>query len=366
MAPVSADGKCIRALREEAIDLDPIIEQACAKITDEVSLAELDGKDILITGASGLVGTWLLYTLYAAGANKKQPVTPRNVYAVIYSEIPAFLKGLEKTETFHFLRGDLSQQAFAESLPKADYIIHCAGYAQPLKFMAEEIKALKINVQALFTLADKLNANGKLLFLSSCTVYTGNEADILRETDIGRTNTDHPRACYIEGKRCGETICQICRRSGVDAKSIRLPYTYGPGVHWGDKRAMYAFIEKAHAGDIHMLDAGQAKRSYLYIADAIIMIWKIFLYGQHGCYNIAADEECSIRQVAQIVAEHYHVRVIVPKQEASVTGGMNEGRFSTERYQQEFGRMEYTSLRNGLLSTMHWYDTVYGAGTDAT
>lgn len=334
-----------------------IIREDADRIASRVSFDMLNGKDVLITGASGLVGTYLLHSL--AAAQRMGQAAARNVYAVVHKDVPVHLRELESLDNFHFLRGDLSEFSFSEPLPCADCIIHAAGYGQPLRFLERQMEALKINVLAMFSLVKKLRPLGKLVFLSSCSVYTGGGKAPFTESDIGLTNTDHPRICYIEGKRCGEAICNICRSSGMDAKSIRLSFTYGPGVRKGDVRAMYSFIEKAHRGDIHMLDAGAAQRVYLYIADAAELIWKILLLGKEACYNLAGEKEYTIRDVADIVAEHYGVKVIIPCKDAAVAGAVAREEISIERIQDEFPEVEFTSLEDGLLRTMEWYDATY-------
>lgn len=335
-----------------------IIREDAERIASRVCFDALNGKDILITGASGLVGTYLLHSL--AAAQRRGQVVPRGVYAVVHKDVPAHLEELAKLDNFHFLRGDLSEFSFSESLPNADCIVHAAGYGQPLRFLERQMEALKINVQAMFSLVGKLNPGGKLAFMSSCSVYSGGGRPPFTEADIGLTNTDHPRICYIEGKRCGEAICNICRNSGVDAKSIRLSFTYGPGVRRGDVRAMYSFIEKAHQGDVQMLDAGAARRVYLYIADAVELIWKIILTGKEACYNLAGEREYTIRDVAEIVAKHYGVNVVTPGVDATVAGAVAREEISIERIRGEFPEVEFTPLEAGLLRTMEWYDAVYG------
>lgn len=334
-----------------------IILEDCSKIAEKIAWDEIDGKDILITGASGLLGTWLLYTLYAL--RRAGGVFPRHVYAVIHHAIPEYLKVLEHVDGFRFIHGSLEDYAFSQSLPDADFIIHAGGYGQPLKFLDKQMEALKINIQAMFSLVDKLRSGGKLLFISSCSVYSGGQKDEYAETDIGYTNTDHPRICYIEGKRCGEAVCNICRNNGIDAKAIRLSFTYGPGVRRGDARAMYSFIEKARAGDIHMLDDGSVCHPYCYIGDAVEMLWNAFLHGKEGCYNIASREEHTIREVAELVAAHYGVNVCVPENSSSVPGTSKREKICIDRICNEFPKTDFVPLAVGLQRTMNWYDMVY-------
>ena len=87
-----------------------------------------------------------------------------------------------------------------------DFIIHAAGYGQPIRFVEDEIATIDINTRTTRELFNLLKTDGKYLFISTSEVYSGAKTPY-KESDIGTTTPQHPRACYIEGKRCGEAIC---------------------------------------------------------------------------------------------------------------------------------------------------------------
>lgn len=237
-----------------------IIQEDAGTICQKLSFEELEGKTLLLTGASGIVGTLFLecahYLIATQGMNF-------NVCAVMKNEPPSHLLGCISLKNIQVLRGDLTDANFYAHLPAADFIIHAAGYGQPGAFLQNPTATIQLNTTATFALLDKLNQGGKFLFVSSSEVYSGLDNPPHQETEIGRTNTDHPRSCYIEGKRCGEAICNAYRAAGVDAKSSRLCLAYGPGTRPGDRRALNSFIEKAlKERQIRLLDSGQARRTY--------------------------------------------------------------------------------------------------------
>jgi len=133
--------------------------------------------------------------------------------------------------------------------------------------MEKSTKTLKLNTETTFYLFDKLKKNGKFLFLSTSEVYSGLANPPHKESEIGTTNTTHPRSCYIEAKRCGEAICNAHREKGVQSKSARLSLAYGPGTKPNDLRVINSFIQKALQGKRELLDQGEAKRTYCYKSD---------------------------------------------------------------------------------------------------
>jgi nucleoside-diphosphate-sugar epimerase len=81
---------------------------------------------VLITGASGLIGTYLMASLKSACGDINPPPT---VYGVIHSDPPPYFLELIAHPSFHLLQGDLSKPEFWNQLPMADCIVHAAGYA---------------------------------------------------------------------------------------------------------------------------------------------------------------------------------------------------------------------------------------------
>ena len=93
--------------------------------------------------------------------------------------------------------------------------------------MANPAATIKVNTTATATLLQKLRPGGAFLFLSSSEIYSGLKKSLVNESDIGTSTPLHPRSSYIEGKRCGEAICNAYRAQGVRAVSARLALAYG-------------------------------------------------------------------------------------------------------------------------------------------
>ena len=87
---------------------------------------------------------------------------------------------------------------------------------------------------------------------------------------------------------------------GVAARSARLCLAYGRGTRAGDRRALNSFIEKALRNkEIQLLDCGDARRTYGYVADAVNMLWRILLEGTHPVYNVGGASTIIIADLAR-------------------------------------------------------------------
>lgn len=334
-----------------------IIIQDAAQICDKVSFDGIIGKTILITGASGLIGGYFIACLKYLFQMCNIRFT---TIAAMQNEPLPYLKELLNFDNVNIYRGDLTSAEFIGILPKADIIIHAAGYGQPGRFLQDQIKTLKLNTFSTFMLFDKLAENGKFLFVSTSELYSGLNNPPFKEHEIGTTNTVHPRACYIEAKRCGEAICNAYRTKGVDAKSVRLALAYGPGTRPGDMRVINSFIEKALDGQITLLDQGQAKRTYCYISDSVEIMWNVLLFGKDPIYNVGGNSRTTIGELAHKIGSYLNVPVIFPTDIQDMAGAPDDVYLDMTKVKKEFGKNKYVSLDEGLANTIEWQKALYG------
>lgn len=336
--------------------LDKIILKDAMIICERANLDPLNDSAILVTGASGLIGTYILASLCCLqdhGAHMK-------VYAQHLSELPSHVADLISRGGFSTLRADLADFDAYARLPEVDFIIHAAGYAQPSRFMADPVATTQVNTSATIALLKRLRRDGRFLFVSTSEVYSGLDKRFLSENDIGLTTPYHPRAVYIEGKRCGEAICNAMRGKGLNAAIARVALAYGPGTRKNDKRAMNSFIEKALCQKkIELLDAGNAVRTYCYVADTVELLWKILINGIQTVYNVGGHSTVTIAELASMIGDIIGVPVVFPETQAKISGAPEEVRLDLSRVEKEFGKTKYVGIEDGLRATIEWQRTLY-------
>lgn len=336
--------------------LNNTILKDAKRICERVNLDVLRDSTILVTGASGLIGTYILASLCCL---REYGVTIK-VYAQHLSELPEHIARLVAQGSFTTVRANLADHDEYAHLPEADVIIHAAGYAQPSRFMADPISTIQVNTSATIALLKRLRSDGRFLFISTSEVYSGLDKQFLSENDIGLTTPYHPRAVYIEGKRCGETICNAMRTKGINAAIARVALAYGPGTRKNDKRALNSFIEKAlFQRKIELLDAGTAKRTYCYVADTVELLWQILLYGREPVYNVGGHSTVTIAELATMIGKMVDVPVTFPATQAEISGAPKEVCLDLTRIEKEFGKTKYVSFEDGLRATIEWQRALY-------
>lgn len=324
-----------------------MIEPEAKKIAQTVNLKQLKGKTVMIAGASGLIGTYFLACL--------KQVKGVKVIGLIQSPPQLYWLRLADFPGLKIIQGDLTQVKFIQQLPQADYIIQAAGYAQPGRFLANPVKTLKLNTLSTFLLFEKLKKGGGFLFISSSEVYSGLTKMPFKESQIGLTNTDHLRACYIEGKRTGEAICRAYLNLGFKVKICRLSLAYGPGTRINDQRVINQLITQGLKGKIKLLDAGLARRTYGYVADSVAVMWQILLKGKEVIYNVGGESQITIAGLAKKIGQHLKVPVLIPKNIKGDTSAPIEVRMDLSKIKKEFHHVKFVSLDEGLRRTINWY-----------
>lgn len=330
-----------------------IIDRDVSSICEKLDFSQIYNKKILVTGASGLIGVYLISCLkFFKEKNNLE------IYAWIKNEIDENF--IEIFSGCNVIRKDLTDENSFSDLPEFDVILHSAGYGQPAKFMEDKIKTIKLNTISTIKLFENLNPNGKFLFVSSSEIYSGLDRNDISETEIGTTNTDHPRSCYIEGKRCGESICYTYSEKGYDVKIVRLSLAYGPGTKKNDQRVLNSLIQKGLENDIiELLDHGNSIRTYSYITDVIEMFWNIILFGTEKLYNVGGESIVSILNLSELIGEEMGKNVKIPETENKLVGNPNLVNISIRRYLNEFEKKDFVSIKEGLRNTIEWQKKLY-------
>lgn len=283
--------------------MNTIVEEDIKQILKRLGpdIKKISGKTVLITGASGLIGGYLLETLaYLGDCNviglQKTKITKKHRLG--------YLLGRKNIKF-------VSRNAALPYSPpfKIDYFIHAAGDSAPALFTQDPLGTIDVNVAGIRWILEYARKNKikSVLYMSSGEIYGNPALENIPtpETYKGNVSTTDPRACYTSSKRLGETLCNVYfEKFGAPVKIARPFIVYGPGLGIRDKRVMAEFIKSGLAKKpIEMLNAGKDTRSYCYIEDATVAFFKILLSEKNGeIFNVASDlEEVSIRDLAELV-----------------------------------------------------------------
>jgi UDP-glucuronate decarboxylase len=258
----------------------------------EREIESLAGKTILITGASGLIPSYLVDTIVLANRRKQLRITLIlvNKHSVNSESRLGHLLG---NPDIIFVTADVGNPF---QIPfKPHVIIHAASRASPASFLADPMDTINANVKGAWFLLDFARENGveQFIFFSSAEIYGNPVREFIPtpETYFGNADPLNTWSCYIESKRFVESLCMAYfRQYGLPIKILRILLVYGPGMRDDGKVISDFFKSAIQQRKISLKDKGDARRSFCYISDATRAIFTVWFKGKNGeAYNIADD-----------------------------------------------------------------------------
>ena len=315
---------------------------------------KLSGSNILVTGATGLIGGCMVDTLMM------NPHRDYHVYATGRNEERAKsrFKDYVNDEGFHFIKYDVLRPL--ESDVRFDYIIHAASNASPNFFSQKPVEVIKSNIIGVSNLIEYgLEHDMKrILFVSTGEIYGEGDGRAFTEEYSGYIDCAKPRSCYPSSKRTAETLCvSYAEEYGLDVVIARLCHTYGPYFTEQDNRVYAQFIRNILCEeDIVMKSTGEQFRSWCYVVDCVSGLLHILLKGKCGeAYNIADGESnVSIRELAETIAEIGGRKVVIDMSDAAEKRGFNvvtKSIFSTKKLE-SLGWRPQNHICEGLSNTI--------------
>ena len=335
-------------------DLDQIIAES-------IAWDKLKNSTVLITGASGMVGSYMLYVLTRLNDIYNYDIKiigmVRNV-----QKLPEKIRNRKDVQV---IVGDVTNPIDIEG--DISYIIHAASPASPLIMQNKPVETIAANTLGTYytlNLAKEKEAAG-YLFISSREIY-GQPAEgqeFFRENTYGFVDQLNPRSCYSEGKKAAETMC-VCFKEeyGLNTKIARLAHTYGPGMSIYDGRVQADFLKNVyHNEDIVLKSEGTAVRTYTYIGDAVSALYRILLNSDDIVYNIGNENgKVSIKELAEIMVDIYPERGLklifdIPEGGTKGTAPYTLGILSSEKIRNLGWKPKY-SVKDGFKRTLEYLE----------
>lgn len=278
----------------------------------DINWKSLKGKSILITGASGMIGSFLVDTLMKRNETYGDAIM---IYALSRSmaKLKVRFDYYKESSYLRLIEQDVCKGIdFGEK--EFDYMIHAASNTHPREYANDPVGTITTNIFGTYYLLEyaRIHTNCRVVLLSSVEVYGENRGDVtyFDEGYCGYINCNTLRAGYPESKRLSETLLQAyIEQYQVDGVSIRLSRTYGPTMENDDSKAVSQFIYKAVSEeDIILKSEGKQLYSYIYIADAIRAILWCMAEGKCGeAYNVAdAASDVTLRSMAEYIADIFN------------------------------------------------------------
>ncbi len=270
--------------------MNSVFEEDLSEIANNnyIEWDKLKGKNILITGATGLIGSILVKAILL----RNQMFNSQIKLTLIVRDIEKAKEIFNDSVYIKYIESDILNCEFINNV---EYIIHAASPTKS-KFLAENpVETIDISVlgtKKILDIAKKNNINS-MVYLSSMEMYGVLDNENVTEEKLGYIDLKSTRSSYPESKRICELYCySYFKEYNVPVKIARLAQTFGAGISKQENRVYKIFADGIlNKSDIVLKSTGETKINFCYTTDAIIGILFLLLNGDNGeSYNIVSEK----------------------------------------------------------------------------
>jgi nucleoside-diphosphate-sugar epimerase len=309
----------------------------------------LTGRKILVTGATGFIGSYLVQQLARLGADVSALGTGLGWRPIV--------RDLLKEKRVRFLPvrkfwNEAALQRAKDEFNGIDSVVHL-GYEMPqgATVLDRAIDDDVHNVLGTLRFIRHLPSSvSRICFASSVSVYGYGPNRLAKETDI-----PHPSTIYATGKVATENhLKDHAKESGVSLAILRYATVYGPMETV--PRAIPNFIRQVLKGNSPIINGdGRDVRDYVHVLDAVqatVNALVVKIDGHETC-NVGSGTGASTRQVAEriIDASGQKIRPVF-KTHVRASAGMV---LDISRAKQKLRYVPARTLDAGLLEEMEWF-----------
>jgi len=311
-------------------------------IKEEV-LRSFAGKNVLVTGGTGLIGRQVVNILCDAGAKVK-----------IVS-----LDKIKVNDKAEHIYGDLTSFEFCKGITKnMDFVFHVAGIKGSIEVTKTKpashfVPALMFNTNVLE--ACRINKVKKTVYTSSIGAYAS--AEVLKESQ----NIEGPPMDFLAGwaKRMAELQIQAYKiQYNLDNFSIVRPCNvYGPGDNFDPNSAMvipslmYRIYHKEDP--VLIWGDGSAIRDFAYSRDVAEGVILALYYGTKSQFvNLGSGKGYSIKELVETLHSFIDFNY---KFDTTKSSGFPKRVMDISLARKLIHYNPTTSLRDGLKQTWDWF-----------
>jgi len=287
--------------------------------------------DILVTGASGFVGSHLLTDL----------IHGHRLYALTRQKPPSQQDGVT------WLSGDLSRNDFVLSLPDRMDAVICLAQSKAYRQFPEQARDIfEVNVNSTLSLLEYARRAGvqTFIFASTANVYRQSHGRIAEDFDLA------PLSFYARSKRMAEMLVESYAEF-FHCVVLRLFTVYGPG----QKEMLIPNLIERVRNNIPLQVQGEHGfvTSPIYVSD-VTKIIQIILERDHvvsgfDLLNVGGDEALGILELGHIIGNALNRA----PQFDRIPGDQPEGWVAdNSRLKNAMGLKSFISITDGIRKTV--------------
>ena len=302
--------------------MNKILEEDLKEIaySDLINWNKFKNKKILITGATGLIGSLIVKSFIQRNEEFNNNI---NMILIVRDQEKA-KEVFRNNQNIFYIEKNIEEYKNINNL-NIDYIIHGASPTKSKMFVNNPVETIDTAILGTKKILEQAK-NSKIksmVYLSSMEMYGTMNSKNVTENDLGYINPLNIRSSYSEGKRICELYCSsYWHEYNIPVKIARIAQTFGAGISKDENRVYKVFVDSIlNKEDIILKSSGTTAINFSYTTDTIIGILKILLDGNNGeAYNIVSNNpNMTILDSAKWLADTYakgivDVKIDIPKE----------------------------------------------------
>lgn len=335
-------------------------------------------KTILVTGAAGFIGSYLVKKLCeTAAADVVVGIDNMNdYYDVRLKELR--LEELLRYPAFKFVKGNIADKQLVYDIfeqYQPQIVVNLAAQAGVRYSITNPDAYIESNLIGFYNILEacRHHAVEHLVYASSSSVY-GNNEKVPYSTD---DKVDNPVSLYAATKKSNELMAHAYSKLyNIPSTGLRFFTVYGPAGR--PDMAYFGFTDKLVKGEkIQIFNYGNCKRDFTYIDDIVEGVYRVMMkapakqVGEDGLpippykiYNIGNNHPENLLDFVQILQEELIAVKVLPenydfeahKELVPMQAGDVPITFAdTSALEEDFGFRPSTTLRQGLHKFAEWY-----------
>jgi CDP-glucose 4,6-dehydratase len=313
------------------------------------------GRRVLVTGATGVVGSWLVKDLLAEGAHVVALIRDANAQSELYRsrDIEHVTVAPGNVEDFWALELAINEHEVQTVFHLAAQTIVGTAHRSPLS-------TYEANVRGTYNLLEACRQHremvGEVVIASSETAY--GEQSSLPLTEDMPLNGRHP---YAVSKSCADMIAQSYHYTyGLPVAITRCGNVYGGGdLNWS--RIVPATIRSCLQAERPVIRSdGKFIRDYIYVKDAAraYMLLAERLSDARvagGAFNFSTELPLSVLELVNTIQRVMECEHLEPIVQNRASGEIRSEYLSAEKARAVLGWSPRYSQEQGLAETVEWY-----------
>lgn len=325
-------------------------------------MSDGEGRVVLVTGATGLVGSWLVPKLLSRGATVVALVRDADPQSELVRS-GAIARCTVVSGRLESL-ADL-ERAIVEA--EVDTVFHLGAQTIVGTAYRSPLATFEANVRGTYNLLEACRRQSdlvrRIVVASSDKAY--GEGRVLPYTEEMPANGRHP---YDVSKSCADLIAQTYASTyGLPLAVARCGNIYGGGdLNWS--RLIPGTIRSALEGRNPVIRSdGRFTRDYVYVDDAVDAYLSLADgLGREevrgGVFNFGPGAPATVLEVTQAVLEAAGRTDLVPEIRNEAVAEIREQTLDSAKARRVLGWAPARGLREGLRETVAWYRRYLGHG----